>query len=290
MIIKIKKELEILREGGKKLAAVLAEVAGIAKEGTTTKQLDELAEKLILKNGGKPSFKGYKVYGAPSSYPGTLCVSINEEVVHGIPNDRVLKNGDVVGLDIGMLWPAEALAKGAGLFTDMATTILIGEHNLAKAQVLQDLAQRDGASGAPVKRVSASETESARRLITATKKSLEIGISKVRPGARIGDIGFAIQQHLEKEGFGVVRELVGHGVGRAVHEEPEIPNWGIKGEGDELFEGLVIAIEPMATEGNFKVKVAPDGWTWVTRDGSRSAHFEHTLVVTKNGAEVLTRI
>lgn len=258
MIIKNKKELEILREGGKRLAAVLADIAEAAKERVTTKELDNLAEKLILKAGGKPSFKGYKVYGAPTAYPGTLCVSINEEVVHGIPNDRALKNGDIVGLDIGMLWPSGASAKEAGFYTDTATTILVGGGK--------------------------------NKLIDATKKSLEIGISKVHAGVRVGDIGFVIQQHLEKEGFGVVRELVGHGVGKAVHEEPEIPNWGRVGEGPALREGEVIAIEPMATEGKFSVKLAKDGWTWVTRDGSRSAHFEHTMVVTKDGAEVLTKV
>ena len=251
MIIKNKKELEVLREGGKRLAAVLVEVAGAAKDGVITKELDELAEKLILKSGGKSSFKGYKAHSAPvSPYPGTVCISINEEVVHGIASDRKLKNGDVVGLDIGMWYE--------GLCTDTAMTVLVG-----------------GGTN---------------KLIETTKKSLELGIAQVRPGARLGDIGFAIQQHLEKEGFGVVRELVGHGVGRAVHEEPEIPNWGKKGEGDKLFEGMVIALEPMATEGGYKVKLAPDGWTWVTRDGSRSAHFEHTIVVTKTGSEVLTKI
>ncbi|MDO8523281.1 MAG: type I methionyl aminopeptidase [bacterium] len=250
MIIKNKKELEILRDGGKRLAAILVEVSEAAKEGVTTKELDELAEKLILKVGGKPSFKGYKVYGAPTAYPGTLCVSINEEVVHGIPNGRALKNGDVVGLDIGMRYD--------GLFTDTAMTLLVGGGK--------------------------------NKLIDVTKKSLEIGIAQVRVGVRVGDIGFAIQQCLEKEDFGVVRELVGHGVGSAVHEEPEIPNWGHRGDGPELREGEVIAIEPMATEGNFKVKLAKDGWTWLTRDGSRSAHFEHTMVVTKNGVEVLTKV
>ena len=253
MIIKNTKELDILREGGKRLAAVLVEAAKAAKDGITTKELDELAEKLILKTGGKPSFKGYKVHGAPMPYPGTICISINEEVVHGIASDRKLKNGDIVGLDIGMWY--------GGLCTDTAMTLAVGPPS-------------GGATA----------------LISATKKSLEVGIAQVSPGAKLGDIGFAIQRYLEKEGFGVVRELVGHGVGKAVHEEPEIPNWGKKGEGDELSEGMVIALEPMTTEGNFKVKLAKDGWTWVTRDGSRSAHFEHTLVVTKTGAEVLTRI
>ena len=250
MIVKNQKELEILREGGQKLAAVLNEVALRALPGISKRELDALAEKLILKAGGEPSFKGYKTKGAPAPYPGSLCVSINDEVVHGLPTDRVLKTGDIVGLDIGMLWE--------GLYTDTALTILVG-----------------GGTN---------------ELIESTKKSLDIGIAEIRAGARVGDIGFAIQNFLEKEKFGVVRELVGHGVGRAVHEDPEIPNWGRRGGGPELCEGMVIALEPMATAGNPKVKLALDGWTWLTRDGSSAAHFEHTVAVTKNGAEVLTRI
>ncbi|MEK7503021.1 MAG: type I methionyl aminopeptidase [Patescibacteria group bacterium] len=249
MIIKNKKELEILGEGGKRLAAVLSRVAKEAKPGVTTLRLDELAEKWILESGGKPSFKNYANSMGQENYPATLCVSINEEVVHGIPDERVLKMGDVVGLDIGMWYE--------GLCTDTALTVLVG-----------------GGTN---------------KLIDATKKSLEIGIGKVKVGARTGDIGFAIQNFLEKEGFGVVKELVGHGVGNAVHEDPEIPNWGSPGRGIELLENMIIAIEPMATEGSPKVKLLDDGWTWVTADGSRSAHFEHTLVVTKNGSEILTK-
>lgn len=244
MIIRNQKELEILREGGKKLAAVLSVVAKSAVSGVTTKFLDELAEKLILEYGGKPSFKNYK------NYPATLCVSINDEVVHGIPNERILKVGDVVGLDIGA-WYGD-------LCTDTALTLIVG-----------------GGTN---------------KLIEATKKSLEIGISKVKAGAKIGDIGSAIQSFLEKEDLGVVKELVGHGVGNAVHEDPEIPNWGRPGTGIELLENMVIAIEPMATEGSPKIKLLDDGWTWATADGSRAAHFEHTLVVTKTGAEILTNL
>lgn len=250
MIVKTQKELEILREGGKKLAAILNEVAHHAIAGVSARELDDLAEMLILKAGGKPSFKGYKVKGAPMPYPGSLCVSINDEVVHGIPTDRVLKAGDIVGLDIGMIWES--------LYTDTALTVLVGG--------------------------------GANKLVEATKKSLEVGIAQVHAGAHVGDIGHAIQEYLEREGFGVVRELVGHGVGRAVHEDPEIPNWGKKGTGPELIEGMVIALEPMATDGGYKVKILPDGWTWVTSDGSRAAHFEHTIVVTRDGTEVLTRI
>ena len=250
MIIKNKKELEILREGGKRLAAVLNKAANNAIEGVTTRELNDLAESLILKSGGAPSFKGYKAQGAPHPYPDALCVSINEEVVHGLPAGRKLKNGDIVGLDIGMWYE--------GLCTDTALTVLVGGGK--------------------------------NKLIDATKKSLELGIAEVRAGAHAGDIGFAIQKYLKSEGFGVVRELVGHGVGRAVHEDPEIPNWGKRGVGPELVENMIIALEPMATEGGYKVKLSKDGWTWLTCDGSRSAHFEHTLVVTKTGSEVLTEL
>lgn len=279
MIIKNQKELEILREGGKKLAAILNEIAHHAIAGVSARELDDLAEKLILKAGGRPSFKGYRVQGAPMPYPGTLCVSINDEVVHGLPTDRVLKTGDVVGLDIGMLWPSEVSAKEASFYTDTAITVLVPRASFLVTQT------EFGSASDPN-----SVWVNANKLIDATKKSLEVGIAQVRAGARVGDIGHAIQKYLEKEGFGVVHELVGHGVGRAVHEDPEIPNWGEPGTGTELTEGQVVALEPMATEGSPKVKIAKDGWTWATRDGSRAAHFEHTVVVTRTGAEVLTRV
>ncbi|MEK9175725.1 MAG: type I methionyl aminopeptidase [Patescibacteria group bacterium] len=266
MIIKNSQELEILREGGKLLASILHKVADVTKPGTTTKQIDKLAEDLIRKTGGEPSFKGYSVHGAPMPYPASLCVSINNEIVHGIPSDRILKESDVVGLDIGMQYK--------GYFTDVAETILV------KSKELDSLSQR---------RVSMNYLE-IERLIATTKSALEVGISEVRTGSHVGDIGFVIQRHLEDGGFGVIRELVGHGVGRAVHEDPEIPNWGEKGNGYVLHEGEVIALEPMATVGNHAAKLLSDGWTWATKDGSIAAHFEHTMVVTKNGCEVLTKI
>ena len=205
-------------------------------------------------------------------YPGTLCVSINDEIVHGLPTDRTLKTGDVVGLDIGMQFD--------GLFMDTAITVLVSESQ-TKFRTLGVL--------------NLVWDKSGHKLIDATKKALEIGIAQVHAGAHVGDVGYAIQKFLESEGFGVVRELVGHGVGQAVHEEPEIPNWGKRGAGVKLVEGQVIALEPMATESGPgevapKIKIAKDGWTWLTRNGSRAAHFEHTVVVTRAGAEVLTRI
>lgn len=252
MTVRNQKEIEILSEGGGKLAAVLNELKKEIRPGLTTKELDKLAEKLILEAGGEPSFKGYGANGAKNPFPASLCVSINNEVVHGIPAEREFKNGDIVGLDIGM--------KYKNLFTDMAETVLIGEVD-----------------------------ELGEKLVKVTKKALEIGISEIRPGARTGDIGAAIQKFVEKKGFGVVRELVGHGVGAKVHEDPEIPNWGRAGTGAALKEGMVVAIEPMVTEGSYGIFLAPDGWTWKTKDGSRAAHFEHTILVTRDGAEILTK-
>jgi methionyl aminopeptidase len=260
MIIQSQRELELLREGGKHLALILSRVAESVKDGVTTKELDTLAEKLILECGGTPSFKNYQAFQSESPFPASLCVSVNDEIVHGIPSGRILKDGDIVGLDIGMKWPNSE----DGLYTDTALTVLVGEETEAML--------------------------SSSKLIVATKKSLDVGISVVRAGVKTGDIGFAIQQYLEKENFGVVRELVGHGVGIAVHEDPEIPNWGKQGTGEMLVEGEVIALEPMATEGKYKIKLLEDDWTWSTADGSLSAHFEHTLVVTKNGVEILTKL
>jgi methionyl aminopeptidase len=248
--LKTKQEIENLAEGGKLLAEVLQVVVEGVKPGVTTEELDRLAESLILSHGGKPSFKGYAAFGAPP-YPATLCTSVNEEVVHGIPSKKVLKEGDIIGLDIGMIYK--------GLYTDMAVTVPVGT----------------------------IDPES-QKLIEVTKKSLDIAIAQVKAGAYVGDIGAAVQEYLEGQSFGVVRDLVGHGVGYEVHEDPQIPNFGKKGTGIKLQEDMVIALEPMATAGNWKVVLAPDQWTWVTKDGSRAAHFEHTLVVTKDGARVLT--
>lgn len=266
MLIRNEQDREALREGGKKLAHILENLAHAIHTGMTTHELDEMAENLIRKNGGEPSFKGYRVHGALTPFPASLCVSINHEVVHGIPaKDRVFSAGDIVGLDIGM--------KYKGLFTDTATTIIV----------------RDGETSLKDGKKEAMYLE-AEHLLDATQKSLMRGIAQVRAGVRIGDIGYEIERYLEDQGFGVVKELVGHGVGLKVHEDPEIPNWGKPGTGAVLREGEVIALEPMATVGDCAVDVGPDGWTWVTVDGSAAAHFEHTLIVTKNGAEVITEL
>jgi len=252
MVVKNENDIKLLREGGKILARVLRIVVRAVRPGGTTRELDGIAEREIRRAGGEPSFKGYKTHGAKSAYPASLCVSVNDEIVHGVPGERILKEGDIVGLDIGMEY--------GGIFTDTAITVPVGK----------------------IDRV-------AQKLLRVTEEALAVGIREVRAGNRIGDIGATIQEHLEKNGFGVVRELVGHGVGRAVHEEPEIPNWGKRGTGRVLEVGMVLALEPMATEKSPAIKIGKDGWVWLTRDGSRSAHFEHTVLVTKNGPEVITK-
>lgn len=260
-----------MREGGRRLADILNQIVAAARVGIATLELDKLAENLILQSGGRPSFKGYRIKGADVAYPGTMCVSINEEVVHGIPRkERILREGDIVGLDIGMWYPGKKMENRklesgkinlqSSLCTDMAVTIGIGKIS-----------------------------SEAQRLIDATKESLEIGIAHVRHGATVGDIGNAIEQYLKKQHLGIIRDLAGHGVGYELHEEPLIPNYGKAGTGAELKEGMVIAIEPMATLGDWRVVLADDQWTFKTIDNSLGGHFEHSMAVTKDGVEVLTR-
>ena len=252
-ILKNIEDINKLREGGKILASVLREAASRALPGAKTTELDKLAEKIIKEAGGRPSFKNYKTADDKIPYPASLCVSINEEVVHGIPGERVLKDGDIVSLDLGMEYK--------GFYTDSAVTVSVGE-----------------------------ASEQAKKLIETTKEALNLGIMAVKNGAFTGDIGYAIQSFAEKNGFNVVRKLVGHGLGRKVHETPEVPNFGAKGKGEILREGEVIAIEPMITAGRHDIYLDKNWWTWKTKDGSLSAHFEHTVIVTKNGAEIITKI
>jgi len=252
-ILKNIEDINKLREGGKILASVLYEAAGMSVSGIKTIELDKLAEKRIREAGGRPSFKNYKTSDDKIPYPASLCVSINEEVVHGVPGERVLKDGDIVSLDLGMEYK--------GFYTDSAVTVSVG-----------------------------NISEQAKKLIETTKEALNLGIMAVKNGAFTGDIGYAIQSFAEKNGFNVVRKLVGHGLGRKVHEPPEIPNFGVKGKGEILREGEVIAIEPMITAGRHDIYLDKDLWTWKTKDGSLSAHFEHTIIVTKNGAEIITKI
>lgn len=283
MIVASPEELAILRECGRRLAGVLAELVRAAKPGAAASELDGLAERLIREAGGDPVFKGYRAEGRGRPYPAAICFSVNDEVVHGIPREgRILADGDILGLDLGMRWPAGQLpatssqqparsANGqleagswkleAGLITDMAVTVGIG--TIAPA---------------------------AAKLIRVTRDALEKGIRIIRPGVHLGDLGAAIQGHIEASGLSVVRDLVGHGVGRELHEEPYVPNYGTPGEGPPVRPGMVLAIEPMATAGAPAVKLDKDGWTWRTRDGSLAAHFEHTILVTKDGVEVLTRL
>ena len=252
-ILKNIEDINKLREGGKILASVLYEAAGMSVSGIKTIELDKLAEKRIREAGGRPSFKNYKTSDDKFPYPASLCVSVNEEVVHGVPGERVLKDGDIVSLDLGMEYK--------GFYTDSAVTVSVG-----------------------------NTSEQAKKLIETTKKSLNLGVMAVKAGAFTGDVGYAVQSFAEKNGFNVVRKLVGHGLGRKVHEPPEIPNFGVKGKGEILREGEVIAIEPMITAGRHDIYLDKDLWTWKTKDGSLSAHFEHTIIVTKNGAEIITKI
>lgn len=246
------KEIEIIREGGQRLAAVLRKVAKEVSPGTSTKELDNLAEKLIRDGGDEPAFLNYTPDGAKFPYPATLCVSVNNEIVHGIPSDkRILKDGDIVGLDLGL--------RHKGFFTDMAVTV-------------------------PVGRID----KNAEKLIKVTKESLAKGIAAARGGGFVGDIGEAIENFVKPYGYGVIKILGGHGVGKKVHEDPYVPNYGKKGTGQKLVPGMILALEPMLNEGTDKVFLDNDGYTFKTKDGKRSAHFEHTILITENKAEILT--
>ncbi len=248
MMTKIKslQEIENMRKSGHILAAVLDEVETQLKAGITTEEINTIAAKKLKKLGGSPAFLGYY------DYPAVICISVNDEVVHGIPGKKVIKNGDVVSFDFGVNYE--------GMITDAARTILVGAPNKAKSA-----------------------------LIATTFLSLDAGIAQVRAGARIGDISSAIQSVLDEHGYGIVRDLVGHGVGHQLHEEPNIPNYGKAGSGPVIEAGMTIAIEPMATLGSYKVYTAEDGWTILTRDGSTAAHFEDTILVLEDGFEILTR-
>jgi methionyl aminopeptidase len=250
-MIKTKDEIGKIREGGKILHGILRAAAAMVKPGISTAELNDFAEKEIIKAGGRPSFKNYGEKDNP--FPAGLCTSINEVVVHGIPSKKeILKEGDIVGLDIGMEYK--------GLYTDTAITVPVGKVN--------------------------KEVE---KLLDVTQKALQAGIDQARPGNRVGDIGAAIEAHANKTKLGVIRDLVGHGVGYGVHEDPLIPNFGRPHTGKELKEGMVLAIEPMFTLGGYRLVFDEgDGWTISTADGKYSAHFEHTIAITKDKAEILT--
>ena len=256
--VKTYKEIEIMKEGGKILAEILMELSGAVKPGITTNDLEKLARELVLSYGVKPSFLGY------NGYPAALCTSVNDEIVHGVPSDRILKNGDLLKLDMGVLHK--------GFHTDSAVTVVVGEDDNEKSASAQNELWRDKG-----------------RLINVTKTALDIGISKAKVGNTLGDIGSAIQRYVEENGFNVARDLVGHGIGKKLHEEPQVLNYGKEGIGPELIEGMVIAIEPMVVTGSWKIKNNKDGLCFVTKDGGLAAHFEHTVAVTKGGPEILTK-
>lgn len=252
--IKTKEDIEILREGGKRHAFILNKLADAVAPGVSTKTLDDMAADMIKAGGDTAAFLGYKPYGAKRPFPASLCVSVNDAVVHGIPNEEpyILKEGDIVSLDLGLVHK--------GLITDMAVTVPVGK----------------------------VDTE-AKNLLKATKTALEKGIKAAKGGNTTGHIGEAVEQYIAPMGYGIVEELAGHGVGYEVHEDPYVPNYGVAGDGEELVPGMVIAIEPIVNEGTEKIFLDKDGYTYRTKDGKRSAHFERTVLITEKGCEVLTQ-
>ena len=252
-MIKTEEEIAIIREGGKRLAAILLAIKDKVVPGVTTRELDQFAEKLMREGGDEPAFLHYTPEGAKTPYPGSLCVSVNDEIVHGIGGDRVLQEGDIIGIDTGI--------KHKGLFTDSAMTVAVGN--------IDDAAQK---------------------LMDVTKGALIAGIEVARAGKTTGDIGYAIEKYVKDHGFVVVEELGGHGVGYHQHEDPHVANYGEKGQGVRLKAGMVLALEPIVNEGTRFIKLLSDGYTFVTKDHKRSAHFEHTILITDGPAEILTKI
>jgi methionyl aminopeptidase len=246
IVIKSESEIEIMRKSGRITGSLLNKLRKILRPGVTTKELDKFAEDFIRKRGAVPAFKGY------GGYPASLCASINEEVVHGIPSKRRLKDGDIIGLDTGAIYK--------GYYSDAAITVPVGKI-----------------------------TEEKKRLIRITEEAFYRGIEKARPGNRLSDISSAIQKYVEKNGFSIVREFCGHGVGRMLHEDPQIPNYGEPNRGPRLKPGMTFAIEPMVNAGTYRVKILSNGWTAVTADGRPSSHFENTIVITDERPEILTR-
>jgi len=247
IILKSPDEVAKMRVAGSIVADTIDTVLASVGPGVSTTDLDAVAEAFIRERKATPSFKGYR------GFPASICASLNDEVVHGIPSPkRVLKEGDVLSLDFGAIWD--------GYHADSAVTVFVGEPPSAEAE----------------------------KLVRVTEEALEAGISQIRPGGRLSDISHAVQQVVEGAGFSVIREYVGHGIGRNLHEDPQIPNYGLPGRGPELRPGLVVAVEPMVTMGDWRTRVLADDWTVVTADGSLAAHFEHTIAVTEGGREVLT--
>jgi methionyl aminopeptidase len=248
VILKLPDEIEKARASNRIVAEVLSKLREKVRPGVRTRELDKFAEEISQKRGAKPAFKGYH------GYPYSLCISVNEVVVHGMPSEEsVLKEGDIVGLDFGVCYQ--------GFFGDATITLPVGKVN-----------------------------EKALKLIQVTEQSLYAGIEQAKDGNRLGDISAAVQCVVEDAGYSVVRDFVGHGIGKNLHEDPQIPNFGKKGRGIELKRGMILAIEPMVNAGKYKVKVLPDGWTVITEDGSLSAHFEHSVAITDNGPDILSKL
>ena len=243
--IRSEREIALIEDAGEVVKTVLREVGKLARPGVTTGELDREAEKLIKQLGSRPAFKGYR------GFPGNICASINEQVVHGIPGSVRLKPGDILSVDVGV--------EKNGFYADAAVTIEIGH-----------------------------AAENAKKLVSVTKESLRLGIAKAVEGNRLFDISHAIQKHVEDNGYSIVRDFVGHGIGQKMHEDPEIPNFGKSNTGPRLKKGMVLAIEPMVNEGSFEIEILGDGWTAVTRDRKLSAHFEHTICVTDKEPKILT--
>ncbi len=248
--IKTAEEIGKMRQAGKLLASIVKEMEEKITEGVETRELDRLAKSLILKYGGKPAFLGY------NGFPSTICASVNEVVVHGVPSGYRLKSKDLFSLDIGLILN--------GYYADMARTYIIGGNKSVEPDVA--------------------------RMVKATKKSLKLGIKKMVPGNTVGDIGNTIQRYIEGQGFSVIRELCGHGIGKNLHEDPEIPNFGKRHKGEKIKEGMVFCLEPMVSMGSWKLKLSKDGYGYKTIDNSLTAHFEDMVLVGKNGPEVLTKI
>jgi methionyl aminopeptidase len=245
IIYKTEAEIKCMKESNYIVAKVLSELENLIRPGITTIELDRYAEKRIIEMGGRPAFKGYR------GYPFSLCVSVNEEIVHGIPSNRKLREGDLVSLDLGVFYK--------GYYGDAALTV-------------------------PVGKISSED----QRLLEVGKKALMIGINQAKIGNRISDISNAIQEYVEKNGFSVIRDFVGHGIGTSLHEDPQIPNFGPRGRGPKIKKGMVLAIEPMISAGRHEVEILPDHWTAVTQDRSRAVHFEHSIAIIDNGPLILS--
>ena len=253
---KTSQEINLMAESGRILHEIIVKMVAMAQPGVTTQELDDLARRLCLEHSVKPGFLGYGVQG--KKFPAVSCLSVNDAIVHAIPNQRPLKKGDVLGIDMGVLYK--------GWNSDSAVTVLVS----------------------PPRSPSYDKRGKGEILIEVTKQAMYLGIKQAVPGNHVGDISHAVQTYVESNGFGVIRDLVGHGIGRELHEEPRIPNYGKPGEGAELKEGMVICIEPMVSAGDWHLVLDDDGFTYGTRDGSSGAHFEHTVAITKDGPVVLT--